>query len=115
LFVRYAYTATSGGNKGIGLAICAALLKSSPTAFVYLGSRDAARGRAAVASLEEADASARGRVKALQVDVCDRGSLVAAADAVRKVRRRRAWQACLRQPIMVSLESPSLRAHNQPV
>ena len=73
-----------GGNKGIGLAICAKLLKDSPNTFVYLGSRDTSRGHAAVDSIERANPMARGRVQALQMDVCDPSSLTAAAAAIRK-------------------------------
>ena len=72
----------TGGNKGIGLAICAKLLRDNPSTFVFLGSRDAARGQAAVTSLEAADPSARGRVQALQLDVCDPASVAAAAGVI---------------------------------
>jgi len=42
----------TGANKGIGLAICKGLLEKG--CFVYLGSRDVARGVAACKSLVDA-------------------------------------------------------------
>jgi NAD(P)-dependent dehydrogenase (short-subunit alcohol dehydrogenase family) len=41
----------TGGNKGIGKALCEKILRSYPETFVYLCSRDASRGSEAVASI----------------------------------------------------------------
>ncbi len=40
----------TGANKGIGLAIARAILEEHDDTFVYLGSRDADRGRAWIRS-----------------------------------------------------------------
>lgn len=74
----------TGANKGIGLSIVKGLLDTNKNAFVFLGSRDAARGQAAVQSLlaENSD-SYTGRVEALQIDVSDDDSVSKAAETVR--------------------------------
>lgn len=79
--VRFLVT---GANKGIGLATVRGLLESNKNAFVFLGSRDAARGQSAVQSLlaENSD-SYSGRVEALQIDVSDPSSVSRAAETVR--------------------------------
>jgi NAD(P)-dependent dehydrogenase (short-subunit alcohol dehydrogenase family) len=66
----------TGANKGIGLAIAQAILEEHADTFVYLGSRDADRGRAAAASLPEK------RIAALALDVADDRSVAAAAKQV---------------------------------
>ena len=43
----------TGGNKGIGKALCEKLLSGYSETFVYLCSRDVTRGNAAVASIVE--------------------------------------------------------------
>ncbi|MBX3229626.1 MAG: SDR family NAD(P)-dependent oxidoreductase [Labilithrix sp.] len=63
----------TGANKGIGLAIAKAILEEHADTFVYLGSRDPERGRAAAASLEKP-----GRVEPLELDVGAAGSVTAA-------------------------------------
>ena len=56
----------TGGNRGIGLVVCAGLAKLGMR--VLLGSRDAARGAEAVAGL-----AAPGReIEVLSIDVADR-------------------------------------------
>ncbi|CAN0329274.1 unnamed protein product [Laminaria digitata] len=74
----------TGANKGIGLAVVRGLLDASKTAFVFLGSRDVARGHDALQSLitEHPDLYS-GRVEAIQIDVSDAGSVARAADVVR--------------------------------
>ncbi|GAX75197.1 hypothetical protein CEUSTIGMA_g2641.t1 [Chlamydomonas eustigma] len=72
----------TGGNKGIGLAVCAKLLDEHPETLVLLGSRDTKRGQDAIKSLEESKASRTGRVSLVQVDVADKDSVVAAARLV---------------------------------
>lgn len=71
----------TGANKGIGLAIVRAILEEHRDAFVYLGSRDLERGRAALRSLPE-DASAR--VEVVEIDVGSDRSVAAAAAVVKK-------------------------------
>lgn len=66
----------TGANKGIGHAIAKAILDEHDDTFVYLGSRDEARGRAAAASLPP------GRVEAVALDVADDASVAAAAKRV---------------------------------
>lgn len=67
----------TGANKGIGLAIAKAILEEHDDTFVYLGSRDAARGKAAADSLGHS-----GRVAALEIDVTNEASVRAAAKQV---------------------------------
>ncbi|ATB46190.1 SDR family NAD(P)-dependent oxidoreductase [Corallococcus macrosporus] len=64
----------TGGNKGIGFAVVRQLAAHGYT--TWLGSRDEARGRAAVAALEEAGA---GDVRFIALDVTDEASVAAAA------------------------------------
>lgn len=72
----------TGGNKGIGYALALRLLRDCPDAFVLLGSRDAARGAAAVARIAAECEGWRSRVELLLIDVTDRASVVAAVAAV---------------------------------
>jgi len=74
----------TGANKGIGLATCRRLLRQHADVRVFLGSRDAERGRAAVASLVGEDAAWRDRVAPLELDVTDQASVDAAVKAVGK-------------------------------
>ncbi|CAM9702315.1 unnamed protein product [Hapterophycus canaliculatus] len=74
----------TGANKGIGLSVVKGILDANTNAFVFLGSRDAARGQTAVQSLlAENSASYSGRVEALQIDVSDETSVAKAAETVR--------------------------------
>lgn len=69
----------TGANKGIGLAIARAILKEHDDSFVFLGSRDRARGEAAVAALgAEVPAWAK-RAAAVTLDVGDDASVKNAA------------------------------------
>ena len=45
------YILVTGGNKGIGKAICEKILKNYSDTYVYLCSRDLTRGNDAVASI----------------------------------------------------------------
>lgn len=72
----------TGANKGIGLAIVEAILDEHADTFVYLGSRDAARGRAAAEQLERAHPGWRGRIEGVVIDV---GSDASVAEARRRV------------------------------
>jgi len=62
----------TGGNKGIGLAIVEAILAEHTDTFVYLGSRDATRGRDAAKHLPQE------RVQVVSLDVASDASVTAA-------------------------------------
>jgi len=72
----------TGANKGIGLATCRRLLREYGDVRVYLGSRDAGRGRGAVESLVAENGAWEGRVSPLQLDVTDQASVNAAVSEV---------------------------------
>jgi NAD(P)-dependent dehydrogenase (short-subunit alcohol dehydrogenase family) len=72
----------TGANKGIGLAIVEAILTTHADTFVYLGSRDLGRGRAAASELG-ARTGAASRLEAVALDVTNDGSIAAAAARVR--------------------------------
>lgn len=74
----------TGGNKGIGYAVCETLLRDFPDVAVLLGSRDAARGRAAVEKLRAASGGGDGggRVQLLVIDTSSSESVDKAAESV---------------------------------
>lgn len=75
----------TGSNKGIGLALVSAILDQHDDTVVFLGSRDPARGQAAVAGLC-ADHPAWGdRLHLVVIDVTDDATVAAAVDRVRDV------------------------------
>ena len=76
----------TGANKGIGLAIAGEILRQHADTFVWLGSRDAARGRDAVAGLVAEDRTRTDRVRALELDVSDDASVARAAAEVKAQR-----------------------------
>jgi NAD(P)-dependent dehydrogenase (short-subunit alcohol dehydrogenase family) len=80
----------TGGNAGIGLAMCKLLVTGSqpeseyatpkpPPCHVYLGSRDLERGAAALKSITDAFPDAAGKIEVVQIDVTDDASCTAAA------------------------------------
>ena len=74
----------TGGNKGIGLAIVEALLVEVEDSIVLLGSRDGARGQAAVDGLVAKLGDAlKSRVKLVVLDVTSQGSVDAALATVK--------------------------------
>jgi NAD(P)-dependent dehydrogenase (short-subunit alcohol dehydrogenase family) len=73
----------TGGNKGIGYAICLSLLRDHPDVSVILGSRDAARGQEAVERLRSQVPSAQGRVECVMLDATSDESVEKAASSVR--------------------------------
>jgi NAD(P)-dependent dehydrogenase (short-subunit alcohol dehydrogenase family) len=72
----------TGANKGIGLAIVEAILSEHADTFVYLGSRNAARGREAAAGLVRDHADWKNRIDVLALDVADDRSVADAASHV---------------------------------
>lgn len=72
----------TGGNKGIGLAICQAILEHDEHTRVILGSRDSERGEAAINRLLEVQGGWRERLMLLPLDVSDDLSVQAAVQAV---------------------------------
>jgi len=72
----------TGGNKGIGKALCAKLLQQYEDVHVLLGSRDSDRGERAVKDLISAIPSSKGRVEMLHLDVTSDDSVKKAAEDV---------------------------------
>lgn len=72
----------TGGNKGIGQAICKRILCDHPDTHVLLGSRNQARGEKAVQQILDAVPGAAGRIEAVALEVTDDASVAAAAAAV---------------------------------
>jgi len=72
----------TGANKGIGLAIVTAILDEHADAFVFLGSRDAERGRAAREGLLVAHPTWHDRLEVVALDVTNDASVSAAAREV---------------------------------
>jgi len=70
----------TGGNKGIGLALCHKILERADT-LVFLGSRDAGRGATAVDEILKGNPGAAGRVECLELDVSSDASVSSAFDA----------------------------------
>lgn len=68
----------TGANKGIGLAIATAILEEHDDTFVYLGSRDVERGRAAL----KAKPVWQARTEVVALDVSSDRSVAAAAELV---------------------------------
>jgi len=74
----------TGANKGIGLAIAKGVLAEHTDTFVLLGSRDQARGQAAVDALIAEQPSFSGRLQHVDLDVSDEESVTAAVAEVRR-------------------------------
>ena len=72
----------TGANKGIGRAIVEAILAQQANTFVYLGSRDVGRGRAAVEELGREHAGWAERLDGVAIDVADDASVAEAAQRV---------------------------------
>lgn len=84
----------TGGNSGIGAALCKLLATSTqpasdfptpkpPLCYVYLGSRNPERGAAAVKAITDGFPDAAGRIETVQIDVADDASCAAAAASLK--------------------------------
>eukprot|EP00618_Florenciella_parvula_P002050 CAMPEP_0119466062 /NCGR_PEP_ID=MMETSP1344-20130328/895_1 /TAXON_ID=236787 /ORGANISM="Florenciella parvula, Strain CCMP2471" /LENGTH=293 /DNA_ID=CAMNT_0007498357 /DNA_START=40 /DNA_END=921 /DNA_ORIENTATION=+ len=71
----------TGASSGIGLALCK-LLVTEHDCYVYLGSRNAAKGAAALASITDAFPAVADKIEVLALDVDDEGSIAEAAAAL---------------------------------
>ena len=75
----------TGGNKGIGQAICKRILCDHPDTHVLLGSRNAARGEKAIQQIladPAAPSDAADRIEVLPLETTDDASVAAAVKAV---------------------------------
>ena len=69
----------TGGNKGIGRAICERLLSQYPDTYVLLGSRNLERGQQAVQAIINDIPSSQGRVQCVTIDTASDESVKTAA------------------------------------
>src|SRR5688500_5506520 len=83
----------TGANKGIGLSIVRAILAEQADTFVYLGSRDAGRGRAAAAKLGDERPDWKARIEVVTIDVADDRSVAEAGGRVTESLRGEALYA----------------------
>lgn len=85
----------TGGNAGIGLAMCKLLATSTqpaseyptpapPPCYVYLGSRNPKKGEVAVKTIIDEFPDAAGKIEMLQIDVVDDASCKAAAASLKE-------------------------------
>ncbi|MBX3192821.1 MAG: SDR family NAD(P)-dependent oxidoreductase [Labilithrix sp.] len=73
----------TGANKGIGLAIVEAILGQQADTFVFLGSRDAERGRRAADALMHGHPEWKARIEVVAIDVTNDGSVAAAKERLK--------------------------------
>lgn len=74
----------TGGNKGIGRAICQLLLEKYPQVHVLLGSRDLSRGQEAIQELQSsAGPSSASRLDLIQIDTSSDESVQTAASELK--------------------------------
>ncbi len=72
----------TGANKGIGLAVATAVLAEHDDTFLFLGSRDVARGKAALDGLLAQSPAWAGRAELLELDVTSDASVARATAAI---------------------------------
>jgi len=72
----------TGGNSGIGLALCKLLIKDH-SCHVYLGSRDTEKGTAALKTIIEEAPDKVGQIEVVEIDVGNDASCNAAAELLR--------------------------------
>lgn len=75
----------TGGNKGIGKAICSRLLSEWDDTYILLGSRNRERGEQAIAELtsELGEERCRNRLELIEIDTSSDESMANAADVFR--------------------------------
>ena len=73
----------TGGNAGIGLALCKQLA-SEDGCYVYMGSRSLERGAEALKSIVAQVPSCDGKIEVVQVDVSDPSSITTAAATLKE-------------------------------
>jgi len=74
----------TGANKGIGLAIVKKILAEHGDAFVYLGSRDVARGQSTANEVMRERSDATPRIEVVGIDVADDSSVATAKAQIAK-------------------------------
>lgn len=74
----------TGANKGIGLAVCEALLESYSETFVFLGCRNTDLGNRAIKTILEKNPECENRIALIEIDVTDDTSVQVAVDRIRK-------------------------------
>jgi len=72
----------TGGNSGIGLALCKLLVKDH-SCHVYLGSRDASRGNAALKTILDEVPDKSDKIEMVQIDVGNDESCISAAQVLK--------------------------------
>ena len=72
----------TGGNTGIGYAICKLCIEKHGC-YVYMGSRDEAKGKAAIAKMAKELPASQGKIEVLKVDVSSDASVREAAEALK--------------------------------
>ena len=72
----------TGGNAGIGYALCK-LLVIEHGCYVYMGCRNATKGKAAIEALAKEDARCKDKIELVEVDVSKPASITAAAETVK--------------------------------
>ena len=73
----------TGGNSGIGLALCKLLIKNH-SCYVYLGSRDVSKGEAALKIILEEVPDKSDKIEVIQIDVGDDQSCKSAAKILKE-------------------------------
>ena len=72
----------TGGNQGIGYAICKLCIEKHGC-YVYMGSRDEGRGKAAIEQMKKELPASDGKIEVLKVDVSNDKSVTDAAAALK--------------------------------
>jgi len=80
--VPLSFRSVTGGNAGIGLALCK-LLATEDGCHVYMASRSMEKGQAALKQIEAEVPACQGHVELVQLDVCDTSSISAAVEIVK--------------------------------
>lgn len=74
----------TGGNKGIGKAVCQMLLEKYSDVFVWMGSRDISRGQTAINDIIKSVSNAKDRVSVVSLDVSNIDSIHQALETIKK-------------------------------